>query len=100
MANNISPTFRAGAIVEVSGHYRVFHARGHSTVLDVTCVAGEIFPECRECDAENEAAADAGDGQTIIIRIVRACPAFSQAGLYSPSRDSPSLASWPSGNDP
>ena len=49
MANNISPTFRAGAIVEVSGHYRVFHARGHSTVLDVMCVAGEVFPECREC---------------------------------------------------
>ena len=49
MANYISPTFRAGAIVEVSGHYRVFHERGHSTVLDVMCVAGEIFPECHEC---------------------------------------------------
>jgi hypothetical protein len=43
MANYISPTFRAGAIVEVSGHYRF--SMQAVTAQYVMCVAGEIFPE-------------------------------------------------------
>jgi hypothetical protein len=48
----IPPTFRAGTRVEVSGHYRVFHQRNHSVVLDVLCIAGETFPECRTCGSK------------------------------------------------
>jgi hypothetical protein len=46
---NIPPTFIAGTPVELSGIYRVFHDRNHYVVVDVLCIAGEVFPECGEC---------------------------------------------------
>lgn len=89
MANYISPTFRAGAIVEVSGHYRVFHARGHSTVLDVMCVAGEIFPECREC------------GRNAKFTLQRDIPHVLECALFESSPKAPTrIAERPRRHDP
>jgi hypothetical protein len=77
MANNISPTFRAGAIVEVSGHYRAFHAREHSSAIEVICVAGEIFPEYREC------------GRNAKFTLQQDIPHVLECALFGPS---PSLS--------
>jgi hypothetical protein len=45
MANEFKP----GNIVPFSGIYQVIHGTKHAKAQDVTCIAGKLFPTCRNC---------------------------------------------------
>jgi hypothetical protein len=45
MANEFKP----GNIVPFSGIYEVVHSTRHAKPQDVTCIAGDPFPICRNC---------------------------------------------------
>jgi hypothetical protein len=43
------PVYKPGERVNTSGIYRVVHDTHHIQPHQVTCVAGEVFPPCRDC---------------------------------------------------
>ena len=45
----MSREFKPGDIVQQSGIYQVTHD-GHCPPDEVTCIVGELFPQCNSCD--------------------------------------------------